>query len=130
MPAETAPNPTCDQAADAAMATLSQTAAVDAEPTGDTDKAPEPTQEQTPTETPVKETVESDELISAEEVATLDDAGKANYKKMQKAFTEKTQKLAAQRKEAEAYKPYQELIKAYQTDPTGTIQKLASQHGL
>jgi hypothetical protein len=130
MPEETAQNPTFDQAAEAAMATLSQPAAVVEDAKGDTEPATEPTQEQTQTETPAKESVESDELLSAEEVATLDDAGKANYKKMQKAFTEKTQKLAAERKEAEAYKPYEEFIKAYQADPKSLIKQLASQHGL
>jgi hypothetical protein len=127
MSEETVQTPTFDQAAEAAAATLAKEVPAVDEVTDETNADTDTTQEQTQAETPADAPAETDELLSDEEVATLDVNGQANYKKMQKAFTEKTQKLAAERKEMEAYR---DLIKSYQTDPKETIKKLAQQHGL
>jgi hypothetical protein len=110
MPEETVQTPTFDQAAQSAMETLSKESAVVDSKTDDTQTETEQPSEQTQTETQAQETVNEEGLLSDEEVATLDDSGKANYKKMQKAFTEKTQKLAAERKEIEQLKAYREVI--------------------
>jgi hypothetical protein len=130
MPEETAPNPTFDQAAEAARATLANTPAVEVETKGETESGADTQQEQTQAETPVKESANEDGLLSPEDEATLDDAGKATYKKMQKAYTQKTQKLASELKEVEEIKAYKDIIKSFQADPKGTIQRLATEQGL
>jgi hypothetical protein len=130
--AETVTKPTFDQAAESAMATLKADAPKETVETASDDTKTETTEttEQTQSETPPEAPDNPDELLTKEEVATLDEAGKANYKKMQKAFTAKTQKLAAERKEVERLKAYKEFIDKYESDPKATLTELARQQGI
>jgi hypothetical protein len=131
MTEETVQTPTFDQAAQSARATLSEQSKETVEvKSDDTKTETTETTEQTQAETPTEETAENNELLTKEEVATLSKEAQANYKKMQKAFTTKTQKLAADRKEVERLKKYQEIIDSFETDPEGTVKKLASQYGV
>lgn len=131
MPPEETANPTIDQAFEAAEQSLAQEPTektVEQPAEGDT-KAGEKTQtaEQPPVETPPVETTETDELLTKDEVAKLSPEGQANYKKMQKAYTQKTQTLAAERKKLENW---QNVIDAFEADPVGTLRKIAPQYGL
>jgi hypothetical protein len=129
MSEETVQKPTFDQAAESAMKTIAEQKTV--EPAKDDTKAEPPkTEEQPQAETPPEESAETEELLTKEEVATLDEAGKTNYAKMQKAFTTKTQKLAADRKEVERLAQYKELIDDFEKDPAQVIKRLAPEYGL
>lgn len=76
-----------------------------------------------------EETVEETEdgLLPADEAAKLTGDARKQYERMNKAFTTKTQALAAQRKELEQWQP---LIEALQNDPDATLQEIASKRGL
>lgn len=87
------------------------------------DVAPE-TPSTPPSEVPSDET---EPLISDEHADTLKDDPVALRRELQKAFTQKTQKLATERKELAAYK---DLIDAYKADPKATIEALAKNAGL
>lgn len=89
------------------------------------------------TETPVEEspkvedqpqeaTDTPDPLLSADEVAKLTPAQKKQYDQMNRAWTQKTQALAAQRKEFEKWQP---LIESLTADPDTAIQQLAEHRG-
>jgi hypothetical protein len=66
------------------------------------------------------------ELLSDEQVDALKNDPTLIGKAYQRAFTQKTQKLAALRKELE---PFKDLIAAYRDDPKATIATLARQAG-
>jgi hypothetical protein len=67
------------------------------------------------------------QLITDEQAEALKDDPIALRKSLQKAFTQKTQQLAAERKEMATYK---DLIDAYKADPKATIEALARNAGL
>ena len=131
MPAETAQEkPTFDQAAESARASIAEAdKAVAAPDKGETKTDVETKSEEQPTvETPKEEATETqDELLTKEEVSKLSASDAATYRKMQKAYTQKTQKLAEDRKKLESR---QQIIDAFDADPKGTISRLAQQHGL
>lgn len=72
-----------------------------------------------------KETAE-DQLLSEEEFAALGKDPKAILKGMNRAFTQKTQALAAERK---ALAESKELVDEYKTNPKEVLRKLAEEHG-
>jgi hypothetical protein len=92
----------------------------------ETETATEPETEQKEVANQSPETTE-DGLLSADEVSKLKGKDLDAYRKMQKAYTQKTQRLAAERKQIEEY---QDLINQFQTNPTETIAKLANVYGL
>lgn len=104
---ETAQPVAADQASEAIPATA-----------GDTQTAAPPAEQsaQVPDQ-PVAST--EDQLLSEEELGKYTDPKEA-YKAMQKAFTQKTQKLSEARK----------LSEAYQRDPIGFAKAVARHHGL
>jgi hypothetical protein len=51
-------------------------------------------------------------------------------KEVNKAFTQKTQALAAERKTVQALEPYRDLIADYEADPEAAVRRLADMHGL
>lgn len=73
-------------------------------------------------------------LISDEEYTALETKHKGDpialRKDLERVFTQKTQKLAEQRKRTERLSGYETLIDAYEADPQAVIRKLAAQHGL
>ena len=104
---ETAQPVAADQASEAIPATA-----------GDTQAAAQPA-EQT-AEAPVQPVASADDqLLSEEELGKYQDPKEA-LKAMQRAFTQKTQKLSEARK----------LAEAYQRDPIGFTRAVARQHGL
>jgi|GEM_PF-5215091 len=125
---------TFEQAYDSAKAELDKPAEV-SKPEGET-KSEETTKqpEQTTGETPAKEAPETEELLSTDEVANLTPEQQATYKKMQKAYTQKTQKLAAERKahavELERLKSWEPIIESFETSPEETIKRAAKQYGI
>lgn len=50
-------------------------------------------------------------------------------KELNRAFTKKTQAIAAERKTFERLRPYEALVDAYEEDPATTLQTLADEHG-
>ena len=69
----------------------------------------------------------SEELLPQEEYDKLRDKPEELRKALNKAFTQKTQALAEQRK---AFEPYQELVSSLQEDPQGTVRALAERLGI
>ena len=69
----------------------------------------------------------SEELLPLEEYERLRKDPEALRKALNKAFTQKTQQLAEQRK---ALEPFQDLVKGLQEDPQGTIRALAENLGI
>lgn len=100
---------------------------------------PEPTKKAeaagTATEKPVEEKETelaqppegSEELLSQEEYDKLRDKPEELRKALNKAFTQKTQALAEQRK---ALEPYQALVESLQEDPQATVRALAEKLGI
>lgn len=130
MPVETAEKPTFDQAFEAAETSIEKPSkeTVEKPAKGDTEAGKENAKvEQPPVETPPAETTDTEELLSKDEVAKLSSSDQANYKKMQKAYTQKTQALASERKKIENWK---EVIEAFEADPAGTLRQLAPRYGL
>lgn len=68
-----------------------------------------------------------DTLLTADEVSKLNPKERGLYEKAQKNYTLKTQKLAADRKELEQWKP---LIDQLTTNPDAAIEQLAQQRGM
>jgi len=131
MPEETVQPQTFDQAAEAARAQLTQESQKAVEQSADDTKAATTeTSEQTQPETQTEEPGESEELLTKDELATLDAKAQANYKKMQKAYTQRTQKLSAREKEIERLLQHKELFDAFEQDPAEVIRQLAPQYGL
>lgn len=125
---ETATKPTFQQAAESASATLAaEEKAPETPAAGETKVEEAKPVEEPKAEAQPKETAEETELLSKEQVASLTPEQQANYKKMQKAYTQKTQKLAAERKALEQYK---DLIEAYEDDPKALVKTLAKHHDL
>jgi hypothetical protein len=128
--AETAPSESrvsFDQAAEKAISELAAAKA------GETKPEAQPAAEQTVSgETPPAEA--PDEILSEEEVSRLAPEQKAIYRKMQKAYTQKTQKLAAERKryeqELEKLSQWKPLIEDLEREPSQAIARLAEQLGL
>lgn len=69
----------------------------------------------------------SEDLLSQEEYDKLRDKPEELRKALNKAFTQKTQALAEQRK---ALEPYQEWVDSFQKDPQGTVRALAERLGI
>ena len=107
MAEETAPEAVADQAtAEAPEAVQAATSDTTASTTVDTaDKAPAP-----------QEASAEEQLLSQEELSKYPDP-QSQIKAMQKAFTQKTQKLA----------PYRRLIESLEKDPQATVKALAAQ---
>jgi hypothetical protein len=137
MPEETAKPLTINQAFEKAKAEVSNPAA--AEPTektvekteGDT-KGQKQNNEPQPEQTEeaagqVEETADTNDLLSLEDRSKLDVKGKEAYKKIMKAYTQKTQALAEERKRIEKYK---DLIESYEEDPADTVMRLAKLHDI
>jgi len=76
----------------------------------------------------------SEDLLPQEEWDKLQKDPKALRAALNKAFTEKTQKLSEERKsvesQREALEQYQQLNEQWQSDPRGVIQALAKQAGI
>jgi len=128
MPEETAPV-TLDQAFEAAVTEHKPAEEVKEETAGETESGEETEQGAEETEKVADQLTETTEetLLSKEEADKLSPESKTAYKAMQKAFTQKTQKLAEERKGIEKY---QQLIDSFEADPKATIKKLAEQSGL
>lgn len=91
------------------------------------DTSTTPPEEPPETADPPVETVDDpDALLTPDEVAKLTGTAKAQYERMNKAFTTKTQALAAQRKELEEWNP---LIEGLKTDAAATLEKVAKELG-
>jgi hypothetical protein len=75
-----------------------------------------------------------DALLTPEEVSKLSAGDRKLYEKAQKNYTQKTQKLAAERKEWEesrkTFDSWKPLIDAFEANPEDTIQRIASERGL
>lgn len=92
-------------------------------------------EEKTPaqeTEKPADEPTESgedtnDALLTPEEVSKLSPGDRKLYEKAQKNYTLKTQKLAADRKDIDEWKP---LIEGLKDDPATAVEQLAARFGL
>jgi hypothetical protein len=113
----TEPNPiTQEQSGDQAPEQVEVAEETQAQPAGESTTVEDQPDEST-----------DDQLLTPDEVSRLKGKELDLYRKAQKAFTQKSQKLAEQRRELE---PYQEFIKSYQEDPRKTIQWLAEQHGI
>ncbi len=107
----------------------------------DQDRTEEPakddddTSKETPAETSAEVTDQpsevtdepSDTLLPPEEVEKLTGKAKAQYDRMNKAFTTKTQALAATRKEMEQWTG---VIEGLKSNPDAVIEQLAKQRGL
>lgn len=85
-------------------------------------ESPEPVADQPPSSTESPE-----QLLTPEEVAKLSPEQQVTLKRMNKAFTQKTQALATERKSIEQY---QQLIHAFETNPTETLKILSKHYGL
>jgi len=100
---------------------------------GTPEVAPDDTPAEQPAEQPDKvadpptETTETqDALLTAEEVGKLSPKEKKLYEKAQKNYTQKTQALAAERKEIESWKP---LMESWKSNPDAALEQLARQRG-
>lgn len=130
---ETVTAPTGKAAFDAARASLSAQSSDHAADTGEgNDTTPEATptvEDPAPAADPPVETATTDDdgLLTAAEVEKLSEKERGLYEKAQKNYTLKTQKLAAERKDFEKWKP---LIDAISADPEAAIRKLAEERGL
>lgn len=95
-------------------------------PDGDTAPEPKTPEDSEPAAEPADSSAES--LLSKKELSEISKLSPADqYKAMQRAYTQKTQKLASERKMIETY---QRLIDSLQNDPLGTIKLLAEHQGL
>ena len=117
---------TFDQAAaEASKSYASQT--VDSPSDGATEPATTTqTAEPTTAETPTAEAAEEG-LLTQEEVSRLSETDRATYRRMNQAFTQKTQKLAEERKQIQQIK---EAFETFQTDPQGAIKEWARHYGV
>ena len=117
-----------DKAFDEASVTQSEKDQATPEPTKEAEAATSattPAEEKGSEAAPPEQT--SEELLSPEKYEELRKDPEALRKELNKAFTQKTQALAEQRK---ALEPYQDLVKGLQEDPQGTVQALAEQLGI
>jgi len=105
-----------------AQADTSSTVAAE---TGDTETATQPAENSENAAEPVAEP--ADQLLTKEEVAKLTPEQQDTYKRMQASYTQKTQTLAAERKQVEALKGF---VAAMEADPIGAIRQLAEANGL
>lgn len=141
--AETADGTNLDQALTAAMTEHSKPAeqtpeaagAVKAEPAGETkaeEKKAQPEQQTAKAADAQKEPAE-EQLLTDEEFSKLGTDVAAIRKGMNKAFTTKTQALAAERKALQAERDgvaqYKNLIEGYERNPGEVIRLLAEHHG-
>jgi hypothetical protein len=137
MPATETALPTMSQAFESAKTQV----AVETEKTapadkGDTEEKETPPEKEDAAPDQVQESAgeEEAEILSKEEQAKLSPEHLKQYKKMQAAYTQKTQKLAAERKSVEerskGLETYQELIDSWKKDPKGVIERLANEAGL
>ena len=76
---------------------------------------------------PSEATESPDALLSDEQVAKLTPDQRKQYDEMNRAWTQKTQKLSAERKEMEQWKP---LIDALTNDPDAALRQLAERRGM
>lgn len=107
----------------------SDTKAVKADATGETEKADEKPLQTQDTDKAQGASAEGaeDQLLSDAEFKKLEGDPKALRKAMNRAFTQKTQALAEERKGIESYRS---LITAYENDPKTVVLQLAEQLGL
>lgn len=124
MPEETALK-SFDQAASSAAESL-KTETVDTSAQGETNAAPTQTSEQPTAETPTVEAAE-DGLLTQEEVFKLSESDREVYRRMQKAYTQKTQKIAEERKRLEQIN---QAFEAFQADPQGVLRQWAKHYGV
>lgn len=128
---KTVESPKGNAAFDAARASIgkpSQDTATEEKP-ADTDspeKQPDEPAEK-PADHPTEAGEEPDTLLPAEEVSQLSAEARKVYDRMNKSYTTKTQALATQRKELEAWLP---TIEALKTNPAPAIEQMAKQLGL
>jgi hypothetical protein len=95
--------------------------------TDDTSTEVKPAQPTDKTADEPQETVENeDALLTPDEIAKLTGTVKAQYDRMNKAFTTKTTALAQQRKAMEEWNP---LIEGLKNNPAETLQQVAKQLG-
>lgn len=96
---------------------------------GDTETAQPPAETSDEAAGQPEATAEEDEgrILSKEDEAKLSPELKATYRKMQKSFTQKTQKLSAKYKDAEQDL---ELGRALRSNPTAVIEAIATQTGM
>ena len=93
----------------------------------DTPPETPPAQEpEKPADEPTETGEPPDTLLSEEEVRQLSAKDRKLYEKAQKNYTQKTQKLAADRKAMEEWTP---LIDGLKADPDATLEKLAKERG-
>lgn len=100
---------------------------------GEPAETPEPATPAKPTDTEVKPEDEPSLLTDAEFTALQTKHAKdpeALRRELTKVFTQKTQKLAEQRRDTERLASYREILDSYEADPEATIEALAHQHGL
>lgn len=111
--------PSFDQAFDAAVAQHSEPAVEPVEPATQ-DEPSETPAEETGAEPALPEESSEEELLSEDEYDALKDNPKALRKALNRAYTQSRQRM----------KPYENLIKAFEADPDGTLQKLAESRGM
>lgn len=70
---------------------------------------------------------DTESLLTKEEEAALKGEAAKQYKQMQRAFTQKTQKLSEERKKIEQW---QTFIDSFQANPQETLKRLAGSYGL
>ena len=128
MPEETVPQPAAPltvhghyEAAKAEAASKDAAAAAPAPVAGTPPDEPAPAGDR-PQETATPE----DHLLPAEEAAKLTGDARQQYDRMNKAFTQKTQALARERKR---YEPWNNLISGLEADPDAAIAKFAADRG-
>ena len=132
MPAETAQSISFDEAFQAAKAEHTKAAEeapapVEPTPEGDTSATTTPQSEEPEKAADQTQDTAETELLSKEELGKLDEAGKLTYRKMQAAYTRKTQTLAKERKQFEQYRKF---IDSWEADPKLTVTNLAKQMGI
>ena len=104
----------------------------DPEPPPETEPADDTPADDKPAQAPEKpadeptEPGDDDTLLTDEDAAKLTGDAKKQFDRMNKAFTQKTQRLAAARKELEPWKP---LIAAMTADPEAALVQLAKERG-
>jgi len=95
------------------------------------DTKPESTQATEPPELvadqPAISTEPAESFLTPDEVNKLTPEQQMVHKRMNRAYTAKTQALSAERKSIEQY---QQLIHAFETNPTETLKTLAKHYGL
>jgi hypothetical protein len=124
--------PTFQEAFAAAKATHAEPAATETDTETDTETTETPSE--TPAETPATETDDKSSLLSDKEYDALakkhaNDPIKLR-KELNKAFTQKTQRLAEQAKRFERFEQFEDVLTEFEADPARTITKLATQYGL